>query len=95
MATMDKQSVREKFDQLKSDFNMCKKTKKISPERLVIFNGLIMLVEVILSIFLEKKTTKTKNNSGKPPSQTDKDETSLRVDKKITGYTFMLLMISP
>ena len=36
-----------------------------------------MLMEVILSIFLEKTTKKTKNNSGKPPSQTEKDETSL------------------
>jgi transposase len=74
---MDKQSVREEFDQLRSDFKTLSKTKKVSPELKVIVNGLIMLMEVILAIFLEKKTKKTKDNSGKPPSQTEKDETSL------------------
>ena len=73
---MEKQSVREEFDRLKSDFIVLKKSKKVSVEISVIFNGLIMLMEIILSIFLERKTKKTSNNSGKPPSQTEKDETS-------------------
>ncbi len=77
MATMDKQSVRDEFDHLKSDFNALSKGKKVSPELRVIVNGLIILMEVILSIFLEKKTKKTKDNSGKPPSQTEKDESAL------------------
>jgi len=77
MAAMDKQSVREEFDRLKSDFKALSNTKKVSPELKVIVNGLIMLMEVILAIFLEKKTKKTKDNSSKPSSQTDKDNTSL------------------
>lgn len=77
MATLDKQSVREEFDRLKSDFKALSKGKHVSTELRVIVNGLIMLMEVILSIFLEKTTKKTKNNSGKPPSQTDKDESAL------------------
>lgn len=77
MPTMDKQSVRKEFDRLKSDFSTLTKTKKVSPEIQTIVNGLIILVEVILAIFLEKKTKKTKENSSKPPSQTDKDDTSL------------------
>ena len=55
MAIIDKKSVREEFDRLKSDFNDISKEKKLSPEVKTIFNGFIMLIEVILSIFLEKK----------------------------------------
>ena len=77
MAVMDKQSVRKEFDRLKSDFNALSKTKKVSTELKIIVNGLILLMEVILAIFLEKKTKKTKDNSSKPSSQTDKDDTSL------------------
>ena len=72
MALMDKQSVREQFDCLKSNYNELSKAGKVSPESRVIFNGLIMLMEVILSIFLERKTKKTKANSSKPPSQNRK-----------------------
>jgi len=49
----------------------------VSPELKTMFNGLILLMEVILSIFLEKKTKKTKDNSSKPSSQTDKDDSAL------------------
>jgi transposase len=77
MSTMNKESVREEFNRLKSDFTTIQKNKKISAEVGVIVNGLIMLMEIILSIFLEKKTKKTKDNSGKPPSQTNKDDSSL------------------
>jgi len=77
VAIMDKQSVRQEFDKLKSDFNALSKTNKVSSELRVIVNSLMLLVEVILAIFLEKKTKKTKDNSGKPPSQTEKDESAL------------------
>ena len=77
MAVMDKQSVREEFDRLKSEFTLLSDNKKIPAESKALFTGLIMLLEVILAIFLEKKTKKTKDNSGKPPSQTEKDNSFL------------------
>lgn len=77
MAIMDKQSVRDEFDRLRSDFKTLSKTKKVPPELKVIVSGLIMLMEVILAIFLEKQTKKTTNNSSKPSSQTEKDATAL------------------
>ena len=77
MAIMDKKSVREEFERLKSDFDNLSKGKKVSPEIKTLVGGLIMLIEIILSIFLEKKTKKTSENSSKPPSQTEKDESSL------------------
>lgn len=77
MAAMDKQSVRDEFDRIKSEFNQVSKQQKTTPEIKALFTSLMLLVEVILAIFLEKKTKKTKENSSKPPSQTDKDETAL------------------
>jgi len=77
MAIMDKQSVREEFDRIKSEFNQVSKKQKITPEIKALFTAMMLLVEVILAIFLEKQTKKTKGNSGKPSSQTEKDETSI------------------
>ena len=77
MAIMDKSSVREEFDRLKADFKALNKAKKVSTELRVVVNGLILLMEVILSIFLEKKTKKTKENSSKSSSQTGKDDSAL------------------
>jgi len=77
MAVMDKQSVREEFDRLKSEFKLLSDKKKISTESKALFAGLIMLIEVILAIFSEKTTKKTKDNSSKPSSQTEKDESAL------------------
>jgi transposase len=77
MAIMNKQSVRDEFDRLKSDFTRLATDQHVSPELKTIFNGMMLLIEVILSIFLEKNTKKNKDNSGKPPSQTEKDESAL------------------
>ncbi len=49
----------------------------MSPEISVLVNSMFMLMELICAIFLEKKTKKTKDNSSIPPSQSQKDETSL------------------
>ena len=40
-------------------------------------SSMLMIMELILSIFLERKTRKNSNNSSLPPSQTNKDETAL------------------
>ncbi|PID64265.1 MAG: hypothetical protein CR963_01025 [Gammaproteobacteria bacterium] len=54
-------------------------------------NSLLLVVELILSIFMEKKTRKTSKNSSLPSSQTAKDETATESSgksgkgKKVTG----------
>lgn len=78
MASIDKKSVREEFDKIKSQFKELKKKKKVSSELSVVVSGLIMLMELMLVIFLEKKTKKDSKNSSKPSSQTDKDESYLK-----------------
>jgi len=40
-------------------------------------NALFMIVELMLSIFLERKTRKANHNSSIPCSQTDKDDTAV------------------
>ncbi len=74
---MDKESVREKFDELKSSYHDLSKSGKVSPELRVIIDGLILLMDIVISIFMEKQTKKNDKNSSIPPSQTPKDNTSL------------------
>lgn len=77
MATVDKTSVREEVDRLKNEFERLCSEGKVSSETRVLMNSLLVVVELILSIFLEKKTRKNSKNSSLPSSQTSKDETSL------------------
>ncbi len=89
MATIDKISVREEVDRLKIEFERLCSTGKVSPEIQMVMNSLLVVIGVILSVFLEKKTRKTSKNSSLPPSQTEKDETakpsSNRKGKKVNG----------
>lgn len=77
MSSVNKQSVRDEFDSLKSSFKKLADENKVSPECLPLFNSLIVLFELLLAIFMEKKTKKTANNSGIPPSQTEEDTSAL------------------
>lgn len=81
MATVDKTSVREEVDRLKHEFEKLCSEGKVSSEIRILMNSLLVVVELILSIFLEKKTRKNSRNSSLPPSQTSKDETSLSSSK--------------
>lgn len=76
MATLDKQSVRDEFDKIRVSFDEQVKAGKVSSDVAILFNTLILLFNIVLSIFLEKKTKKTSANSSIPPSQTGKDETT-------------------
>lgn len=82
MATFNKQSVREEFDKIKASFDTQINSGKVPAETAALFNALIMLVGIILSIFMEKTTKKTSLNSSIPPSQTDPDETAVGKGKK-------------
>lgn len=82
MAILNKQSVREEFDKVKASFNEQVKSGKVPTETAILFNSLIMLVEIILSIFMEKITKKTPVNSSIPPSQTDADDTIVGKSRK-------------
>ena len=77
MANLDKNSVRNEVSRLKAGFEQLCTEGKITSESKVVMSSLFIIVELILSIFLERTTKKDAKNSSKPPSQTDKDESSL------------------
>lgn len=77
MATLDKQSLREEAERIKSEFDRLASNNKMDNDTKLLFKSMLMLINLLIVIFLEKTTKKTKNNSSKPSSQTEKDETSL------------------
>ena len=58
MASLNKQSVRKEFEKIKSSFDEQVKGGKVPDDMAVIVNALIMLVNIILSVFMEKLTKK-------------------------------------
>ena len=80
-----KESIRNEFDKLKSDFKTLSDKKKITREAKVLFNALMLLMELMLSIFLEKQTKKNSKNSSKPSSQTEKDNSALSKGNQSKG----------
>ncbi len=76
MAFVDKTSLRSEFDSLKQQFENLKKQGNLNKDSLFLFHSLFTLFEILISIFMEKKTKKGPKNSSIPPSQSDKDKTS-------------------
>jgi transposase len=76
MGTVNKKSVREEVERIKTEFDRLCANKKMTPEVKILFHTIFTLMNLILSVFLEKTTKKNSANSSKPSSQTDKDESS-------------------
>lgn len=76
MPSVNKQSLRQEFDQLKNQYEHLSNEGKITPEVGTLLQAMIMLFELLIAVFMEKKTKKNNRNSSKPSSQTGKDNTS-------------------
>lgn len=76
MATVNKQSLREEFDGLKAEFERLCAAGTMATESRALFQAMLMLFEVLMAVFMERRTSKNSNNSSIPPSQTSKDETT-------------------
>ena len=76
MPSVNKKSLREEFDQLKVTFEDLSNQGKITPEFSALFQSMIMLFELLIAVFMEKKTRKSNRNSSIPSSQTGKDKTA-------------------
>lgn len=76
MATVNQKSVREEAERIRAEFDHLVANKKINNESKMLFQSMVMLINLLIAIFLEKTTKKTNKNSSKPSSQTDKDESS-------------------
>jgi transposase len=77
VANLDKASVRNEVSRVKADFEKLCAEGKVSAELKVMMSSLFMIVELMLSIFLERQTRKDNKNSSIPSSQTEKDDSSL------------------
>lgn len=76
MGSVNTTSVREEAERIKSEFQRITANKKIDPQVSMLIQSMFMLINLLISIFLEKATKKTNKNSSKPSSQTEKDESS-------------------
>lgn len=85
MSTVNKLSLREEVERIKNEFDQLAKEKKINPETRMLFQSMLMLINLLVSIFLEKTTKKTSKNSSIPSSQTEKDESSIHPGTKDKG----------
>jgi len=56
MASLDKTTVCNEIDRLKTDFEQLRADGKVTAESLAVINSLFMIVELILAIFLERTT---------------------------------------
>jgi len=76
MASVNQASLREEFDALKGEFErLCAEGKLVAESR-ALFQALLMLFEVLMAVFMEKRTRKDSRNSSLPSSQTAKDDTA-------------------
>ena len=87
MAFVDKKSLREEFNSLKKQFENLQRKETVSSETQILIKSMIVLFEVLISIFLEKKVKKTSRNSSLPPSQSEKDKTSTQKGSNGKGPT--------
>jgi len=76
MGSVNTQSVREEAERIKAEFERLSASKKINSESKILFQSMLMLINLLIAIFLEKTTKKNNKNSSKPSSQTEKDESS-------------------
>ena len=70
MATVNKQSLREEFDALKAEFDRLSAGGKMAVESRALFKAMLMLFEVLMAVFMERRTAKDSGNSSLPSSQT-------------------------
>jgi len=85
MAQIDKATVRNEVSRIKADFEQLCSDGKITTEIKFLMNSMFMIMELMLSIFLEKSTKKDNKNSSIPSSQTNKDESALETHQGSNG----------
>jgi transposase len=77
VASVNKESLREQFGALKERFRRRCTDGKVTAESRALFEALLMLLQVLMAVFMEKNTPKNSSNSSKPASRSPKDDTAL------------------
>jgi hypothetical protein len=66
---VNKLSIRNQIEKLKADSVSIVESKSVPPEAKFFIQSMLSMMDIIVSIFLEKKTQKNSGNSGLPPSK--------------------------
>lgn len=66
---MSKQSIRKKIEKAKNDADKIFAKKKLPEEAVLLIQSLLMILDIVVAVLLEKKVRKNSSNSGLPPSQ--------------------------
>lgn len=74
MASINKSSLREEFDTLKGELERHCAAGKVAAETRTLIQALLALFELLVAVFMEKRTPKNSRNSSLPPSRNDKDD---------------------
>lgn len=76
MATINKASIREEIERLKYEFKQLCSAGKVPSKTQILMKSLLVVVELILAVYLEKKTRKNSKKLSILPTQTPKNETA-------------------
>ena len=85
MATVNGTSLREELDDAQARIAELRKDGKVSAEVDAVIGVLFTLLNILITVLLERTTRKTSRNSGLPPSQTESDETARRAGSSGKG----------
>jgi len=76
VASVNTTSVREEIARIEQDLTRLGEQGKLSDESRILFRSLLMIVNMLVAVFMEKNTRKTSKNSSIPSSQTGDDKSS-------------------
>jgi hypothetical protein len=85
MARVNTASVREEIAHVEAELERLSAAGKVDDESRILFNTLLMIVNLLVSVFLEKTTRKTSRNSSIPSSQTERDKSATSARKQGKG----------
>ena len=77
MASVNKQSLRAEFDAFEARFRQLVADGRMTSESRALFEGLLTLFRVLMAVFMEKHTVKTRANSSLPSSRSPTDDTAV------------------
>ena len=66
---MSKDSIRKQIDKAKKEANDLLLSKSVNKKSAVVINSLILIIDIVVSVFLTKKPRRNSSNSGLPPSK--------------------------
>jgi len=77
MSSVNKVSLRAEFEAFEDRFRHLVADGKMSDDSRALFEGLLTLFRVLMAVFMERNTVKTRANSALPPSRSPQDDTAV------------------